>query len=877
MREAYDLITALTSPSLPFRGRERILNDFALEFGWQPSDSLDAPIVAEFSNAHLVVEHGLENAAVISFLRSDKSFSSLDFQQKRNLLSLSYNNLVDWHIQIELDRVTFLYNRSEPFFTAEYGISPGKLSHLKWERFEQAIGKKPNPNLPALDTALIDTISFWKRRLYAESDYNLSNQELSALFNAIIFVRAMEDYNRSFNYLYDTDKEGTLLDIVKSGYRELPLREIMRHHLSVMIKKNPPLYIINDQLLTAFDTLHQRTLMTMLHDFYQNKYAPFDYDFSIMSKHALSRIYEHYVSILHLEETNQLSMFPRFPEEEWNKAFGSIYTPQFIARFFAKFLREQMAPSAYKNILTADPACGSGIFLRTLLELQNDITQNGINTNQIKRSFQNVFGLDIDENASQATRLSLSLLHLVLTGELPERLNIYTANSFEFYQKHLPELVESFDAIIANPPFISLASQSPQMRKYLSDFMSDLASGRIDAYQAFLQIGLQMLKPGGFGLFVLPHSFLLGKNARGMRDLIHETCWIRCLADLSAIRVFDHTGSYIVLLIFQKIPNKEYRAPNAIIIKCQDSVGKALQDALEGRILESNLYSIYELDQSFFANPDWPVLPPTESYLKRKLERLPAISEYLDIGLGFISGADNIFIVPRQLVPKGEGSIYEPFVPDREMSRYKINPKTNSFFIYPFLAGRKLTEHDFSNSFPSTWQYLLSKREELEKRSQVKKGNLNWWEPERPRSYLMNPKIITPHLVITSRFSLDLKGEYAVSRAPIFYLKNKYLENDLLCYFVAVLNSIPCFWYIQNYSHKYRHGYLMLEPKTLKLTPVPDPEKVPPITMRNVITLVKKVLATTDEKESSLIEDELNDIITDLYGLTEQEIRTLGV
>jgi hypothetical protein len=44
-----------------------------------------------------------------------------------------------------------------------------------------------------LDDALIETISFWKRNLYAEMEENISNQQFSALFNAIIFTRAVEE------------------------------------------------------------------------------------------------------------------------------------------------------------------------------------------------------------------------------------------------------------------------------------------------------------------------------------------------------------------------------------------------------------------------------------------------------------------------------------------------------------------------------------------------------------------------------------------------------------------------------------------------------------------------------------------------------------
>ena len=59
--------------------------------------------------------------------------------------------------------------------------------------------------------------------------------------------------------------------------------------------------------------------------------------------------------------------------------------------------------------------------------------QNGTNTHQIAHSFEQILGLDIDENACQATRLSLALLHLVLAGRLPEHeLNITAANAITY-------------------------------------------------------------------------------------------------------------------------------------------------------------------------------------------------------------------------------------------------------------------------------------------------------------------------------------------------------------------------------------------------------------------------------------------------------------
>src|SRR5215218_10233416 len=96
----YEIIQRLTSERVTGTSGLIMLNDFAQGLGWQPSDPFYAPHVQDIATAHLVVEHGLENTAVLSFLRSPNSYSDLDYSARRSLLALSYNNLVDWHIQI---------------------------------------------------------------------------------------------------------------------------------------------------------------------------------------------------------------------------------------------------------------------------------------------------------------------------------------------------------------------------------------------------------------------------------------------------------------------------------------------------------------------------------------------------------------------------------------------------------------------------------------------------------------------------------------------------------------------------------------------------------------------------------------------------------
>lgn len=883
MSSSYNIIQQVTSGSVSGTSGLIMLNDFAYGMGWQPSDPFYAPQVEELATAHILVEHGLENTAVLTFLRSPHSYSDLGASDRTNLLGLSYNNLVDWHIHIGAREAAVVYNRISPHdsksVVANYKLLNGGVNNLRSESFEQLVGKSPTPNLPPLDDALIDTISKWKRTLSAELSNKVSNEALSALFNGIIFARAIEDHaSRERSH---RNESRALLNVWNSTRNQgLSLASVISQTIKTFLNKKPPTYLFDQAQLQIFDQLGSETIVAVLTDFYRNNAVPYKYDFSVMSKHALSRIYEHYVSILRtadVGERAQLFMFPRLPEEEKSKAYGSVYTPQFIARFFAKFIEEQMGPTAFRRMTATDPSCGSGIFIRTLLELKFEPVRPGVTSRDVHTGFQNVCGIDVDVNAVQATKLSLALLSLALTGSLPPQLNVFAAEAIEYFQRH-PNLKNSQDAIVVNPPFVPVETQPPAIRERIATLMASHATGRIDTYLAFLRLGLEMLKPGGFGLFVLPHSFLLAKSAAQMRTELAEQTWIRCLADLSAIRVFGETGSYVVLLIFQKKPIASDDPPPATIVKCQDMVGRALQDALYNREIETPTYSVYKVAQDYFHGNDWIILPPTEATLKRSFEKLTRLEEFLQIREGFISGADDIFIRSHNDIPEGEEEIYVPYLSDREMKSYKVPTRTSRLFLYPFLNSRPITEYELKKRFPETWNYLLKNKAALSKRSPVRKGDLVWWKPVRPRSpqNMMRPKIISPHLVLVPRFSLDVKGKYAISRSPLMYPKREGAERDLLLYFLAILNSTACYWHISNHSHVYQNGYAMLEVKTLNTTPVPDPGKVPTTTLKRLMGLVSNRLQISGP-ETSIVEAEIDELVSELYGLNTMQRRALGM
>jgi type I restriction-modification system DNA methylase subunit len=872
MANEFELIYRLTTGNPSKAEMSRWLRDFAQQLGWEPSDRLEPAVdMQDVTNGHLVVEQGLEESAVITFLKSP--VASLQPAQITKLLSISYNNLIDWHIYVEADKVTFAYVRSNQPASRSFAISQSNIEYLKSTMFDQIVGATPNPNFPTLDQALIDNIATWKRMLAADLNGKPERSAYAALFNAIMFTRAVEDHAKRYR--------GVENQILTRVWEQLPIQQ---RSLSKIIEKSIADFVASGhataflelQRLSVFDPLAPEEVYALLGSFYKSRQVPYAYDFAIMSKHALSRIYEHYVSLLRFEDEDpQLKLFPSLPREEIDRSYGSVYTPQFIARFFARFLREQMPPRAFQQLKTLDPACGSGIFLRTLLEVQCAPSYDGISSKDIVTAFDSVIGIDIDENAIQASKLSLALLYMVLmSGQLPDTLQLDSADAQKYFTEH-PNMRDAFGAVVVNPPFVSFDDQPLERRQAILDFMGDLAIKRPDTYLPFLKLGIDALKPEGFGLFVLPHTFLKSVSGAKVRTYLHERAWIRCLVDLSSIPVFNDRGSYVILLLFQKLPEtaiNSTRQPDATIIRCQDLVGHALQDYLANRKVQNDFYTIFDVGQEVFSQPEWMITTPDESSVRRKFQSFQLLKEFFEVRQGVVTGADDIFIVRKEGVPVGEEKIWLPLLRDRDMERYKT-PRTSTYFVfYPLIDGQKLSQQELQNRYVKTWQYLKDNRDKLEHRSP---HGGNWWEPTRLRNpaKLYTPKIITPHLVLLPKFSLDSGGKYAVSHSPYLIPKAIDPSIDLMKFFLVVLNSTVGAWLISMHSDKYSRGYARLEVKTLSSIPVPNPSEVSTKQLKAAISMVdKKLQGDLDAK----IDGDIDNLVAELYGLTHDERLLIG-
>jgi methylase of polypeptide subunit release factors len=166
----------------------------------------------------------------------------------------------------------------------------------------------------------------------------------------------------------------------------------------------------------------------------------------------------------------QISLFPSVPSETRPEKSGAVYTPQFIASFFAKYIRDNMTPRAFRTLRFFDPACGSGIFARTLLEQQCDPVGERVSPQAIAGHFERIRLVDSNPGACEAARRSLSLLYLILTGSIPRAINIKCADAIRLWTSGDRE---TYNVIIVNPPYIKYEHLTPDDREHYQKFCID--------------------------------------------------------------------------------------------------------------------------------------------------------------------------------------------------------------------------------------------------------------------------------------------------------------------------------------------------------------------------------------------------------------------
>src|ERR1039458_2820415 len=161
------------------------MRSFAETLRWDSSYDVLGSFGVDGVVGHLVVEPGLENSATISFLTGQNRAADLGPAQLRALLTISYNNLIEWHIFVSERDVRWVNNlvdrRDVDTSDRLYPLNGRDFSkYLSASHLDELTSTNGlRRSLKACDDAVIDVVSLWRRLL--KGDYpSLTNRNISA-------------------------------------------------------------------------------------------------------------------------------------------------------------------------------------------------------------------------------------------------------------------------------------------------------------------------------------------------------------------------------------------------------------------------------------------------------------------------------------------------------------------------------------------------------------------------------------------------------------------------------------------------------------------------------------------------------------------------
>ncbi len=341
----------------------------------------------------------------------------------------------------------------------------------------------------------------------------------------------------------------------------------------------------------------------------------------VLPVEILGTIYERFLGrvVVATEHRVQIEDKP-----EVRKAGGVYYTPQYIVDYIVENTVERLldgcrTPEDVARLKILDPACGSGSFLAreptsALIDWhiryysdKERLTKKDLSaayydadgsvrlTARLKRQIllNNIFGVDIDPQAVEVTRFSLSLKALEDTRreELSEERDLFRqtvlpdlsrniqcgnsligpdyftdrmfpdpnelrrVNPFDWHAA-FPEVMATggFDAVIGNPPYvrsINLKESDELLWNLYRSHYQSAASREWDIYLIFVEKGLSLLKPGGRLGYILPNKFLNSQVGENLRSILSARQCVDGIVHFGAFQIFPDVTTYTCLLFLQ--------------------------------------------------------------------------------------------------------------------------------------------------------------------------------------------------------------------------------------------------------------------------------------------------------------------------------------
>jgi len=676
----------------------------------------------------------------------------------------------------------------------------------------------------------------------------------------------------------------------------------------------------------------------VLKEIIKSLYYPCPYIFKEIPVEILGQVYEQFLGkVIRLTPGHQAKIEEK---PEVRKAGGVYYTPSYIVDYIVANtvgkLVEGKSPEQVSQLKIVDPACGSGSFLLGAFQYLLDWHESWYMANQPEKwakgklpalipteggdwklttaekkriLVNNMYGVDIDAQAVEVTKLSLLLkvleeesgqlslgLERVLPdlgdnikcgnsligwdyfeGQLiPDEKELERVNPFD-WQRNFPLVFArgGFDAVIGNPPYVRQETLGEDKKYFQTQYQ--VYAGTADLYSYFIEKGINLLARGGMFSYIVANKWMRANYGKALRNWLKTKC-IEEITDFGDLPVFQKATTYpCILRVSNNPPHNRPWVTNV----------KTLEFTSLSDYVKTNGDYLY---QTKFEDDSWSLANSKSQLILEKLFfNSTPLSDYVDgdFYYGIKTGLNEAFVIDthtRSLLinedPKSN-EIIKPFLIGRNVKRYKFE-NDNLFLIF---SRRGIN----IKKYPAILNYLSQFKEKLMPKPKNWKGKdwkgrkpgpYQWYEIQDSIDYYLEfekEKIIYPNICKRPEFTLDVDGFYTNQKCFIISKNDKYL--------LGILNSSVMMFFFRTTIPKlrgdfYEPGYVFMKNFPVHKIDFSNPTEVEQ--HDHMVTLVERMLelhkrdpqtpqeADRLQREIAATDGAIDKLVYELYGLTEE-------
>lgn len=460
----------------------------------------------------------------------------------------------------------------------------GREAVLNGSLEEFASRAKRKRGTAPVDEVFLNEIERWREVLAVDlyhRNAGISQRELNyavqMTIDRIVFLRMSEDRGiETYGRLRDLREQSDLYSHLGTLFREADAKyNSGLFHFEAEAGRTEDRDSFTLQLEIGDDAI--REILSRLY------FPESPYEFSVFPPEILGQVYERFLGRAISLSDGAVGIVEK---PELRKAGGVYYTPTRVVEYMVAQalgpLTGGRSPTQVRRLKVLDPACGSGSFLlgvyQYLLDWYRDwYVADGpekhrrrlyeapggewrLTIGERKRILlDNIFGVDIDAQAVETTKLSLLLkvleaesaetvgetLRLFHERALPDLgANIKSGNSLvgvDYYEQARLDQEQryrinpfdwtsgfssvfdrtegGFDVVIGNPPYVFGEYLDADTKTYLQDRYR-LASNQFDTYALFIEAGVGLVGRRGMFSMIVPDAVLARDLAADCRDVL---------------------------------------------------------------------------------------------------------------------------------------------------------------------------------------------------------------------------------------------------------------------------------------------------------------------------------------------------------------------